>query len=228
MTHATQTTEKNLIFSNIQNELGKEASKRFTEFKNEVNAMQSTELNWRLRDVLPKGKDVSQLPLPKLQEYLINRRYKQDEKSLNDKLKQLKTISEGGELISATISVEWKRSRMWGSNPTAEARVETTKGWFVFNSGSIGGCGYDKLSTAVASCLTQCNALLNSMYHIKNERPTEDNRTIFGYGSGSGLLPSIEGGVGVSCYPKIFNTLGFEFKTTASGKSFDVYTITKK
>ena len=56
------------------------------------------------------------------------------------------------------ISIEWKKSATWGANPHGEA-------WLSFidkdghrNSkyvtfGGVSGCGYDKLSTAVAGCL---------------------------------------------------------------------------
>ncbi len=95
-------------------------------------------------------------------------------------------------------------------------------------SGSIDGYGYDKQSTAVANCLNQIDEILKMLYTIKNDNIDKENRDLLGYGSGYGLTPSIEGGVGVSCYPYIFSKLGYEFKTIASGKTFDVYTITKK
>jgi hypothetical protein len=65
------------------------------------------------------------------------------------------------------------------------------------------------------------------LYTEKEKNVTAKNHEILGYGSGYGILPSIEGGVGVSCYPTIFKNVGFEFKTTASGKSFDAYSIEK-
>jgi hypothetical protein len=80
----------------------------------------------------------------------------------------------------------------------------------------------------VANCLNQIDEILKLLYTIKNDNLDKDNRDIFGYGSGYGITPSIEGGVGVSCYPRIFEKLGYEFKTITSGKTFDVYTITKK
>jgi len=95
-------------------------------------------------------------------------------------------------------------------------------------SGSIGGCGYDKLSTAVAECLNQVNAVLRPLYLMKDKHTGKKNHEYLGYGSGYGILPNFEGGVGVSCYPRIFENVGYEFKTIASGKTFDVFTITKK
>ena len=122
---------------------------------------------------------------------------------------------------------------MWGSNPSADCvySYRDANGDLRSNrvlSGSIGGCGYDKQSEAVARCLNQINEILKLLYTIKNDNIGENNRDLFGYGSGYGITPSIEGGVGVSCYPYIFEKLGYEFKTIASGNTFDVYTITKK
>jgi hypothetical protein len=65
------------------------------------------------------------------------------------------------------------------------------------------------------------------MYELKNKKHKLTNRELFGYGSGYGILPNFEGGVGVSCYDRIFNAIGYEFKTVSSGKTFDVYRISK-
>jgi len=126
---------------------------------------------------------------------------------------------------------------MWGSNPRAEASyVYINEGKTLYNdvySGSIGGCGYDKESTAVANCLNKIPQLMKALYEKKNKeyKPTNKesdlNRNIFGYGSGYGIFPNFEGGVGTSCYPDIFKAIGFKFSKTASGKTFDVYTIEK-
>lgn len=64
------------------------------------------------------------------------------------------------------ISVDWKKSRTWGANPTAEIWVsyeytakdekgEDYESWdnAYAKSSSIGGCGYDKRSTAVSQAI---------------------------------------------------------------------------
>ena len=50
---------------------------------------------------------------------------------------------------------------------------------------------------------------------------------LFGYGAGYGILPYFEGGVGVSCYPKIFEKIGFNFRQTGNGKMYDSFEVTK-
>ena len=210
---------------------------RLNDFINEVNQVESIEQlkNWRFNDLLPKGKNMASFTLTTYKAYLISRKEKATYKEIERQVKHINDIANGGELLSVKISIEWKRSQMWGSNPKAEA-------WATFinkdgqhdsiyvQSGSIGGCGYDKQSTAVADCLNQIKAVLKPLYLIKDANVTDDNSNhkLLGYGAGYGILPSIEGGVGVSCYNSIFNKIGFEFKTVASGKTYDVYTITKK
>lgn len=187
---------------------------------------------WFYNELLPKGKSLQDASLQDAKSYLIKQKEKAVYKSIERQVNQVLTIGKTGEFIEAKISIKWNKSKMWGSNPSAEC-VYSYRGEDgelrcnrVF-SGIVRGCGYDKQSTAVANCLNQIDEILKMLYTIKNDNLDKDNSDIFGYGSGYGLTPSIEGGVGVSCYPTIFAKLGYDFKTIASNKSFDVYTITK-
>jgi len=223
-----------------------EQKNRLNDFILAINQVQSTDTfdikglqTWQYNDLLPKGKNVSNFSFNALKGYLISRKEKSIYKSIEREVSKIKTVCNAGILIECKISMEWKRSRMWGNNPTAECWYSYTdaEGQYrtgYVKSGSIGGCGYDKGSTAVAECLNQINEVLKPLY-VKKDKATkqipnsqsEVNRSLFGYGSGYGILPSIEGGVGVSCYPKIFESIGYKFATQASGKTFDVYTINK-
>lgn len=218
-----------------------EQKNRLNEFIFAINQIPSDDTfdikglqTWQYKELLPKGKDVSNYSFNALKGYLISRKQKTIYKAIEREVNKIKTVFNAGTLLDVKITMEWKRSRMWGSNPSAEcwysykdAAGQYQSGYCV--SGSIGGCGYDKGSTAVAMCLNQINEVLKPLYIAKNKvMPTDkQNRDIFGYGSGSSILPHIEGGVGVSCYPHIFESIGYKFSTQASGKSFDVYTITK-
>ncbi len=219
---------------NLINAITAQNKKRLEDFINEINLVPTKEglKTWQYNDLIPKGKDTANMSFEGLKSYLITRKEKQVYKSIEREAARIKTIFEAGELIDVKISIEWKKSRMWGSNPTAECwclykKDGETHSKYV-TSGSIGGCGYDKQSTAVAQCLNQLNEVLKPLYLLKNKNVDADNRQLFGYGSGYGILPNIEGGVGISCYPHIFETIGLKFNTVASGKTFDVYTITKK
>lgn len=220
---------------NIIKAISNEQKERLTTFIAEVNEIQSIEdLNvWRFNDLLPKGKKMTGFAsIEQARQYLIERKQKAVYKEIERTTAKILDIANSGTLHSVKISVEWKRSRMWGSNPTAEC-------WATFvnkdgdmdsvyiKTGSIGGCGYDKLSTAVAQALNEVKPVLKALYRVKNNNVAAKNHDIFGYGSGYGILPSIEGGVGISCYPAIFEKLGYEFKTVASGKTYDVFEITK-
>lgn len=171
-------------------------------------------------------------------------------KELSETLAKIDRIAQAPELESATITVEWKPNRMYGPHPTATAAV---RGTFVYANdatwirvhpsmdetetkhvftehigmytGKAGGCGYDKQSTAVAAALNQCDVILRPLYVLSDKNITTPNRDLLGYGSGYGILPYIEGGVGVSCYPRIFGAAGYEFQTIVSTKTTDVYTI---
>jgi len=191
---------------------------------------------WQYNDLLPKGKNVSAFSFDALKAYIIDRKQKATYKAIEREVNKIKTVFSAGKLLEVKITMEWKRSAMWGMNPKAEC-------WYSYldaegnhqsnyvQSGSIGGCGYDKGSTAVAECLNQINEVLKPLYNMKNtamiNHADVDNRNLFDYGSGYGILPYIEGGVGVSCYPAIFEKIGYKFRTQARGKTFDVYTIVK-
>ena len=225
---------KRLKMKNLIKAIETEQKTRINDFIFAIN--QLTELKqldtWQYNDLLPKGKNVKSFTFEALKAYLIDRKQKSIYKAIEREVSKVKAIENAGTLLEVKISIEWKRSQMWGSNPKAECWAtfkdkdgNTNSNYVV--SGSIGGCGYDKQSTAVAECLNQINAVLKPLYSVKNKSIDSKNHELLGYGAGYGILPSIEGGVGVSCYPRIFEKIGFKFNTVASGKNYDVYTITK-
>jgi len=167
--------------------------------------------------------------LSQLVDLIVLRYDKKVETRRAEKIDRIKYVMSAKEVASITINIEWKRNKTWGANPVATARVNYVDNTCEhFESGSIGGCGYDKESTAVAKCINQVNGILKALYIGKAKQYKKNNREVFGYGAGYGVLPQLEGGVGVSCYPEIFNKIGFEFKGISHGKTFDVYQITKK
>jgi hypothetical protein len=221
---APQTTT---LFPNLFKALSNEVNKRKDEMLNEIKAAKLiSDLNhWRFTDHLPKSKKITDFALLQdLQIYLIARIEKQATKNIQSKLNHLLEIEQAADFKYFNISVEWKRSATWGANPRANSYDYNGR----YDSGSVGGCGYDKLSTAVANVLNQSSALLKALY-LEREKDTESKlQAVYGYGSGYGILPRFEGGVGVSCYPSIFDKIGFTFRQTASGKSFDAFEVTKK
>jgi len=218
---------KSNSFKNLRSALKKQSDQRLTDFISTLKKVKSLEdiKGWVYTDLIPAKKTFATIKEAK--QYLIERKTLALSKSLDKEYARLNIISLAPEFEKMTITVEWKKNRTWGSNPRAEARAITLNGVEILNSGSIGGCGYDKGSTAVANVINQCKAFLKLLCTKKDKKADKSNREIFGYGSGYGIIPSIEGGVGVSCYPAICKSIGLEFKTIASGKSFDVYEISR-
>jgi len=214
------------FYPNLFTEISTEEQKRTLEFSEKLEACNTIDdikkNNW-LRSYITPAMD--KLSFTELNAKLIAKREKSTAKKLAKIADELNQVFNAPDFTTVKISVEWKRSQMWGSNPSCEAVVI---GQGVYNSGSVGGCGYDKLSTAVANSLNQSKSILKALYNYKEAiGATKTNRDIFGYGSGYGILPSLEGGVGVSCYPDIFKTIGYKFQGIAHGKTFDAYLIEK-
>lgn len=163
---------------------------------------------------------------------------KQEIKDVNKTIEKIETVekSEDFNEKQLTITVEWKPSQTWGSNP----RAYTNYG---FISESIGGCGYDKLSTATGQALNSFLPIMKLLYARENERleklktenrtenkdkPDElSRRSYLGYGSGYGVLPAFEGGVGIQSHETIIQKLGLKMETVTSTKNTDVFIIKK-
>lgn len=157
--------------------------------------------------------------------------------SLDEKLER---IASAPDVESITIAVDWVRSRTWGANPHAEVTVYTCNGYYNNTYyGTASGYGYDKESASVASALNQSDAVLKLLYDCKERAlekgNTSDNREVLGYGSGYGVLPYFEGGVGINCFARIFEGLSYDkespvaykWEHTAWGKKYDVYSVRK-
>lgn len=76
--------------------------------------------------------------------------------------------------LTISISIEYKRSRTWGWNPTATVtasldgvRTDTTKGM-------ASGCGYDKLSAAVCGAFRE-NPLLQTLLMWDGWKPDTES-----------------------------------------------------
>jgi len=212
---------------NIIAALNAQAQERMAEFISEIGKEESL-TSWYYTELIPKGSTRVFLSDDDKKAYLIQRKQKQVAKSLAKEIAHVETVFNALDMVSASVSIEWKKSATWGNNPRAEASVSYSDySRNIYDSGSIGGCGYDKESTAFANALNQSNSFLKALYHLKDANIEKSNQELFGYGSGYGILPRLEGGVGVSCFPRIFEKIGFKMTTVASGKTFDVYLISK-
>lgn len=159
-------------------------------------------------------------------EIIKNKIIKDYEKRLTKNLKRIETVKNAQYNIeSITINVEWVKNATWGYNP--HATIYTNNG--DLTEGKASGCGYDKESAAIAEALNKNNDILKLLYIAKNKKMTlknTNNHDLLGYGSGYGVLPYFEGGVGVSSLLHIFRKLNYNITEHHTNKS-DFYTITK-
>ena len=148
----------------------------------------------------------------------------EDEKRTNKELTKIETIKNANDFIIAiNISVNWVKSPTWGYNP--HATITTSDG--NITEGRASGCGYDKESAAIAAALNQNNGILKLLYNAKNKKMTlknTNNHDLLGYGSGYGVLPYFEGGVGVSSLLNIFRKMGYNV-TEHHTKTSEFYAI---
>lgn len=120
-----------------------------------------------------------------------------------------------------SVSVEWYNSKTWGANPQAEVR--TGENYNI--SRKVGGCGYDKESTATAECFNKDFGILKialiSLYKKEHSKKYLGS----GYGAAINLWGvSFSSGVGFNCHESIITNSGY-YKVTArnSGKMFNTY-----
>lgn len=140
----------------------------------------------------------------------IQRKY---EKELQKKIETIEAceIAEMPETIS--VLVEWKKSNIWGSNPHATVKIGNAE-----FKGFASGCGYDKMSTAVAEAFNQSNRMKKILLETKEAAlqagETGGNGNLIGYGTGYGALPYFEYGVGINCFIGILQRAGYKCNTT--------------
>ena len=168
-----------------------------------------------------------ELTTTKAKEIIKNKIIKEYDKRINKALTKIETIQKANEdITSINISIKWVKSQTWGYNP--HATITTSNG--DITEGRASGCGYDKESTSISDALNKNNDILKLLYTAKNKKMTfknNNNHDLLGYGSGYGVLPYFEGGVGASSLMNIFRKLGYnvtEYHTNTS----DFYTITKR
>lgn len=73
--------------------------------------------------------------------------------------------------------------------------------------GFAGGYGYDRGSAALAEAARKCPSIDRLLFDAI-EGHEEDFKDFLGYGCGNGPLPSLMGGVGLSCLFRLFNRCG--------------------
>lgn len=183
-----------------------------------------------------KAYQAGTLSREKAVELATRRAYNEISKSEAAQREKLKAAADAPALVWCQIAVEWVKNSYWGNNPHATATANNSTTY-----GRASGCGYDKLSAAIADSLNENPAIMRMLYEAaekalrEGKQPSRKGlaagcvswRDILGYGSGYSLLPYFEGGCGVSCIRNIFTRCGFVFRCGASSKHFDSYSVSR-
>ena len=125
------------------------------------------------------------------------------------------------------VEVNWKKSRTWGSNPTAEVWADG----YNTSYGPVGGCGYDKESTATAHAFNDNPVFARivatcAWLDMKASEATGRHVTTYGYTVGyTGF--KFDGGVGYSCHRNIIERAGYRTVAEFHPKMADGYTYEK-
>ena len=214
------------MFINLKNSLmsknNEEVKRQLENIENEnMNTLNFYTTNLR-QEQFKEGK----ISMDKFKECAKTKMLKETKKQLDKELKELEKIENNHKLFDTLyIQVQCKKTNLgYQYKAILSDSIEKIEGKYT------GGWGYDKLSSAISEVLNEYLPLKELLYNYKEKYLFENkllqvnNRDIFGYGSGYGILPYFEGGVGVSSYYKIFNTIGLEFKQIDD----TLYIITKK
>lgn len=152
--------------------------------------------------------------------------YKHYDKQYKEEIAKLEAVENAPDFTRRlVVSVDWKNNYVWGKTCTAHTN-------YGFNGSCISGCGYCKISTATAEGLNSHLPILKELYKKKermlNLTNIKDNNGILGYGSGYGILPSFEKGVGWECHKRILEGLWFSMEHVISTNNSDVFIIERE
>jgi len=142
-------------------------------------------------------------------------------KERNKKLEKLTKIEQAEDIKQIRISVEWKKSATWVSNPHVELSAFSSNSCYTAKA-TASGCGYDKESQAIAEALNSIygvrKLLIEKLDYINEKKPYGINQY--------GIIPSFSGGVGTDCFTSFFKNIGWKV-TEMHGKTYDSYVIEK-
>lgn len=215
------------MFENIKAAVNAYYDKTMQEFENDMQQNMSTGYaldHWFYRDRMTKKalETAKQLDresiLPDtIKASMIKRFTRENEKKRLEKLEKIALIEQYNAPKNADISVEWKKSKMWSYNPTAEIRANKR-----VTTGTASGCGYDKESAAIASAMNSNPEIMRILYEYA------ENGNVFPYSVNLFAgVPYFDGGCGMSCFQNVFEACGYKWRCVGSGRLYNCYTIEK-
>ena len=212
--------------NNLLNSLRIEGKKELEKVVKNIEAGNMNTINFYITDLRKQQLKDGKITLEKVQQIAIKKASKEIEKQTTKKMDRVKNIYATIEnMEDINIIVQHKKTNL-GYQYRAILATEKTR----IEGKYTGGWGYDKLSSALAEVLNKYQPLTKLMYNYIDDKMWEEgtltinNREVLGYGSGHGILPYFEGGVGVSSFYKIFDNLGLKLTQVTD----EFYRITKK
>ena len=212
--------------NNLLNSIRLQGKMELEKVVKNIEAGNMNTINFYITDLRKQQLKDGKITLEKVQQIAIKKATKEIEKQTAKKMDQVKNIYATIEnMEDINIIVQTKKTNL-GYQHKAILATDTLR----IEGKYTGGWGYDKLSTAIAEVLNQYHPLMKLMYNYIDDKMwdegslTINNHKVLGYGSGYGILPYFESGVGVSSFYKIFDNLGLKLTQVTD----EFYRITKK
>ena len=212
--------------NNLLNSLSLEGKKELEKVVKNIEAGNMNTINFYITDLRKQQLKDGKITLEKVQQIAIKKATKEIEKQTTKKMDQVKNIYATIEnMEDINIIIQHKKTNL-GYQYKAILATDTVR----IEGKYTGGWGYDKLSTAIAEVLNQYQPLTKLMYNYIDNKMFEEgsltinNHKVLGYGSGHGILPYFESGVGVESFYKIFDNLGLKLTQVTDNS----YKITRK
>ena len=212
--------------NNLMNSIRISGKEELEKVVKNIEAGNMSTINFYITDLRKQQLKDGKITLEKAQGIAIKKATKEIEKQTAKKMDQVKYIASTiTNMEDINIIVQCKKTNLgYQYKATLTTDIIRIEGKYT------GGWGYDKLSTAIAEVLNQYQPLIKLMYKYIDDKMFEegslkiDNHKVLGYGSGHGILPYFESGVGVSSFYKIFDNLGLKLTQVTD----EFYRITKK
>lgn len=217
------------MFENIKKAIAEHESQTVAHFAEEIKRKTVGELigiwYWYYRDYITpatleamKQAEPSEKAPADLLQKMTARKAKEEQKKSKNRYETIKAAEEANDVHIFNISVEWKKSKTWGANPHA-----TITGDQVRTFGRASGCGYDKLSAAIAQAMNE-NPEIMRVLCLYAETGAAFPYSVHTFAG----VPFVDGTCGVEFFPDVFDACGYSFRCVGSGDMFDCYTIEKK
>ena len=212
--------------NNLMNSIRISGKENLEKVVKNIEAGNMNTINFYITDLRKQQLKDGKITLEKVQGIAITKATKKIEKQTAEKIEKVKYIdSTITNMEDINITVQRKKT-----NLGYQYKAILTTDIIRIEGKYTGGWGYDKLSTAIAEVLNQYQPLIKLMYKYIDDKMfkegslTIDNHKVLGYGSGYGILPYFESGVGVESFYTIFDNLGLKLTRVTD----EFYRITKK